>query len=162
MELIPVGVGQMRCSSRAGDVLVTYALGSCLGITAYDPQKAVGAMVHIMLPSASINPTDGELNPHKYVDTGLQKLFEAVIHRGGDPRRLVLAAAGGSRAQGEGLDDHFQIGKRNIIMLRKVLWENNILLRGSDVGGNQPRTMMLHVDTGEVTVKMGEIVQKLV
>ena len=49
--------------------------------------------------------------------------------------------------------DHFEIGKRNLLTLRKLLWKNGVLLHGEDVGGvNVPRTMRLDLSTGAVTL----------
>ena len=46
-----VGVGDMKVSSDPGDTIVTFALGSCLGVTIYDPVTRVGGMLHAMLLS---------------------------------------------------------------------------------------------------------------
>jgi chemotaxis protein CheD len=48
----------------------------------------------------------------------------------------------------------FNIGERNHTVLRKVLWKNDILVAGEDVGGNAPRTMYLHMDSGRTILKV--------
>jgi chemotaxis protein CheD len=35
-----------------------------------------------------------------------------------------------------------------------VLWKNDILVAGEDVGGNAPRTMYLHMDSGRTILKV--------
>lgn len=42
-------------------------------------------------------------------------------------------------------------------MLRRVLWKNDLLLSGEDIGGAEPRTMSLYMESGKSSVrKSGE------
>ena len=70
-----VGVGDMKVSSDPADVIVTHALGTCLGIVVHDPVARVGGMLHVMLPTSTINPDKARLNPYMFVDTGVPELF---------------------------------------------------------------------------------------
>jgi chemotaxis protein CheD len=160
-DAIVVGVGEGRLSNRPSELLVTYALGTCLGVTAHDAQAGVGGLLHAMLPTSSINPEDSQVNPYKYVDTGVPRLLEGLFALGADPRRLVLTVAGGVWTKEREQKDSFQIGKRNMVMLRKVLWERNLLLKATEVGGEIPRGMTLLIRTGEVLVKMNGETRKL-
>jgi chemotaxis protein CheD len=65
----------MRVARASGDEIVTYALGSCLGITVYDPVARVAGMLHVMLPLSTIAPDKAVVNPYMFVDTGVPKLF---------------------------------------------------------------------------------------
>ena len=150
-----VGVADMKISSSPEDEIITFALGSCLGITLYDPIAHVGAMVHVMLPSASIDPMKAEMNPCMFVDTGVKKLFLDSYKSGAQRNRLIVVAAGGACAHGLEQDDYFQIGKRNVTVLRSLLWKNGIILKNSDFGGNLARTMSLDVATGQVLIRIG-------
>lgn len=49
-----VGVGDMIVSNDPEDIIVTYALGSCLGVVIYDPVANVGGMLHAMLPDSTL------------------------------------------------------------------------------------------------------------
>ena len=144
----------MRVSSSPEDEIITYALGSCLGITVYDPVARVGAMVHVMLPSSSIDPVKAEMNPCMFVDTGVKKLFLESYKAGAQRNRLIVVAAGGACANGLEQDDYFQIGKRNVTILRSLLWKNGIILKNSDFGGNLARTMSLDIGTGQVLIRI--------
>ena len=42
-------VGDMKTGEKE-DLLVTHALGSCLGLIVYDPQEHIGGLLHAMLP----------------------------------------------------------------------------------------------------------------
>jgi len=152
----------MRISSCPEDEIITYALGSCLGITIHDPVAHVGAMVHVMLPSSSIDPVKAAINPCMFVDTGVKNLFLESYKAGALRNRLVIVAAGGACANGLEQDDYFQIGKRNVTILRSLLWKNGIILTNSDFGGNLARTMSLDVATGRVLVRINGTTEVLV
>lgn len=144
-----IGVGDMRISNVSGDLMVTHALGSCLGIAVHDRTTGIGGMLHVMLPTSTINPSKAEANPCMFVNTGVPALLRQVLTAGAAKNRLAIKVAGGSKKQTEGTDQ-FAIGKRNYIMLRKVLWQYNLLLDGEDIGGESPRTMYLEIGSGRV------------
>lgn len=148
-----VGVADMKIASSQEDEIVTYALGSCLGITVYDPVARIGAMAHVMLPSSTIDPVKAESNPCMFVDSGVKKLFLDTYKAGAERNRLIVNAAGGTCTNGLEQDDYFQIGKRNVTMLRNLLWKNGIILNNCDFGGNLARTMFLNIDSGEVLIR---------
>ena len=149
-----VGVADMKISSSPEDEIITFALGSCLGITLYDPVAHIGAMVHVMLPSSSIDPVKAATNPYMFVDTGVKSLFLASYKAGAQRNRLQVFASGGACANGLEQDDYFQIGKRNVTVLRSLLWKNGIILKNCDFGGNLARTMSLDVCTGQVLIRI--------
>lgn len=152
-----VGIAEMKVARGADDLIITHALGSCLGITAYDPTARVGGLLHAMLPQGSLNTEKAVENPYMFVDTGLPRLFEACYRQGAIKNRLVITVSGGAamKSVGGGGDDFFQIGKRNIVMLRKTLWNEGILLKASDVGGDVARTLTLDISSGEVVTRTG-------
>lgn len=149
-----IGIADMKVSSDQKDVLITYALGSCLGICAYDPVAKVGGMLHVMLPLSSVNPVKAQENPYMFVDTGVPELFRTCYKAGAVKQRLIVKVAGGACTQGNESEDQFQIGKRNFLMLRKLLWKNNVLIESFDVGERHSRTMSLDIATGEVSIKI--------
>ena len=155
-----VGVGDMKVSSDPADVIVTHALGSCLGIVVHDPVARVGGMLHVMLPTSTINPDKARLNPYMFVDTGVPELFRQAYAAGASKARLIVKAAGGANTQ-EMVTDRFEIGKRNYVILKKILWKNGILMDAEDVGGHEPRTMYLDVGTGQVRLTVGREVKHL-
>lgn len=147
-----IGIADMKISAAKDDILITYALGSCLGIAIYDPMAHVGGLIHIMLPLSSVNPEKAKSNPLMFVDTGVPELFKACYKFGANKERLIVKVAGGASLNHHE-DDQFQIGKRNFTMLRKLLWKNNVLLNAFDVGENHSRTMSLNISNGEVLLK---------
>jgi len=141
----------MKVSDRPDDVLVTYSLGSCIGLALFDPVACVGGMIHCMLPLSRIDPTKARANPHMFTDTGVPALVQALFDRGAERKRLVAKAAGAASLLDE--KGMFKIGERNYTVLRKVLWKNNILIANEDVGGTIARTMYLHMADGRTVIK---------
>ncbi len=137
-----------------GSLLVTYSLGSCIGVSLWDPVVHVGGMLHYMLPESSISPEKAQQNPAMFADTGLPLLFKSAYKLGAEKKRLIVKIAGGSQL----LDDNgtFNIGKRNYLILRKIFWKNGIMINGEHVGGSLSRTMRLNLHTGMVTIKSKE------
>ena len=150
MNLI-VGMAAMQVSKDPRVTLVTYALGSCIGITIHDPIAKVGGLLHYMLPESSTNPEKASKNPSMFADTGVPLLFQEAYRLGGEKTRMRVLVVGGAQL----LDDsgYFNIGKRNYMTLRKILWANNVLIEGEEVGGQVNRTVRLEIASGKVWVK---------
>ncbi len=146
-----VKVADMKISDKPGDELVTLALGSCLGIVAYDLLSGTGGLLHVLLPSATINPQKADTNPFMFVDTGVPEFFRRMYAAIGRKRRLIIKVVGGAERLGNG-HDCFATGKRNYHMLRKVLWTSGILIDAEDIGGGEPRTIHLEIGSGRVWV----------
>lgn len=144
----------MKVSAQRGDVIITHALGSCLGIAVHDPKACVGGLLHVMLPSSTIDPAKADRNPFMFVDTGFPRLLIECFKAGAHKQRLEIWVAGGANSQQEEENDFFKIGKRNLIILRKLLWKDGLLLKSYDVGGSNSRTMSLEIGAGKVTIKI--------
>jgi chemotaxis protein CheD len=150
---IVVGIGAMAVTGDANAQIVTYALGSCLGISAFDPIARVGGLLHVMLPSAVACVDEGTQRPERYIDTGVPNLFRSLYQLGAVKQRLVVKIAGGAASTDE---DTFEIGKRNILALRRLFWKNGVLIQAQDTGGTRiSRTMGLDVGSGEVWLRVG-------
>ncbi len=148
-----VGVADMKVSSHPEDVLVTYSLGSCIGMTVYDPALRIGGMLHCMLPLSKIDQDKARANPAMFADTGVSLLLKQLSDRGEERRRLIVKLAGAAELlDAKGL---FKIGERNYTIARKVLWKNDILIAAEDVGGSKARTMSLQIATGLTKLKSG-------
>lgn len=156
-----VGIADMKVSLTPDDVIITYALGSCLGITVYDPVVRVGGLLHVMLPTSATDQTKAQTNPFMFVDTGVPRLFMESYKLGAKKERLIVKVAGGACLNKSEEEDHFQIGKRNFLMLRKLLWKNGVMIKAEDVGGQIARTMSLCIADGEVLIRVNGSDNKL-
>jgi chemotaxis protein CheD len=139
-------VADCRTANRPEEVLATYALGSCIGLALYDRQAMVGGLLHYMLPDSAIDPARARHNPFMFADTGVPLLIERVCGQGANKRRLVARAAGGANVMDP--NNVFDIGKRNYLALRKVLWKAGILLTAEACGGSHSRSVRLELDSG--------------
>jgi chemotaxis protein CheD len=144
-----VGVGDMKLGAN-GDMLVTHALGSCLGLVIYDPVAKVGGLLHAMLPLSKINAEKARKNPAMFVDTGVPELFRGFYEMGGQRARMVVKAAGCGKPLGD--NEMFMIGERNHTVLKKILWKNSVMLDAEDVGGTESRTIHFSLTTGKTTI----------
>jgi len=90
---LKVGIGDMKFT-RGGGQIITYALGSCIGITMYDPFLKLGGLLHIMLP-ARADPNDPKI--FKYADSGLREMIRKMTAFGMLKSRTVVKIAGGAK-----------------------------------------------------------------
>jgi chemotaxis protein CheD len=145
---IVVGMAECQISDTPGEVLATFALGSCIGLIVHDSTVPVGGLLHFMLPDSAIDPERARSNPSMFADTGIPLLFDQVCALGASKRRLRVHAVGGARM----LDQQgvFDIGKRNYLAMRRILWKQGVMLHGEAVGGGSPRTVRLEIDGGKI------------
>lgn len=150
-DKIVVGVADLQLSRDSSKSIITYALGSCIGVTLYDPVAKVGGMLHFMLPESTVSVDKAAANPAMFGDLGLPILFDKVVAAGAKRERLVVCAAGGAEVLAD--DGHFRIGSRNRTILRKILWKLNILLAADDTGGQHSRTLSLRLADGAIQIR---------
>jgi len=150
-QALVVGVAEMVVSDDPGVDLVTYSLGSCIGITVYDPVQKIGGLLHVMLPDSSLHPAKAALWPSMFVDTGVPCLFHSLYNLGADRDRLEIKAVGG--AQFLDAARVFNIGERNQQALLELLARNGFSLQASDLGGISSRTLHLQLGTGLVQIQ---------
>ncbi len=154
-NLVTVGISDMNVVTKP-DRLITYALGSCVGICLYDAKAGIGGMSHIMLPSSTeCIQNDNKL---KFADTAIILLIRRMEQAGASKQRMLAKIAGGAqmfKMDGTyGLNDNIMnIGKRNIAAVKKVLTEINLKIVAEDVGLNYGRTVEFDVETGIMTVR---------
>ena len=151
MNSVVVGVADCRISADRADSLVTYALGSCIAVLIHDPVAGVGGLLHFMLPESSIDREKAQQNPYMFADTGIPLLFRSAYEQGADKRRLIVIAAGGAQVMDP--SGVFNIGKRNHLAMRKILWKAGVLVHGEEVGGTASRTVRLEVGSGRALMR---------
>ncbi|MFN2357962.1 MAG: chemotaxis protein CheD [Desulfotignum sp.] len=146
-----VGVADMKVSNNPGESIITYSLGSCIGLVIYDPVVKVGGMLHYMLPDSSIDQNKAAVRPYMFADSGIPRLFKSAYQLGAAKQRMKVYVAGGA----EILDQKgfFNIGKRNYMALKKMFFKNKVMISQQDVGGNVNRTVRIEIATGDIYVK---------
>jgi len=144
-------ISDIKISNNADDVIITYALGSCIGITVYDPVAKVGGLLHYMLPDSMLDEQKAREKPAMFADTGIPLLFKSCYAMGAEKKRMIVNAVGGASI----LDDanFFRIGQKNIMAMRKIFWKNNVMIKAEDTGANYNRTVRLEMRMGKVFVR---------
>ena len=144
-----VGISDLAAVSKAGR-LITYALGSCVGVVGYDERARVAGLLHVLLPHSDADAERAVLRPATYADTGIPALLLAMRRLGADPQTSRFRLAGGASMLKSSAT--LQVGQRNILAVRKAIGKAGLLVQGEAVGGTQPRTMSVDSQTGLVTI----------
>lgn len=151
-QRVVVGVGDMAVSNNDTVTLSTYALGSCVGVIAYDPLARAGGILHLMLPDSTISPDKATRQPAMFADTGIPLLLKGLIGVRADRSRIRIFLTGGASVL-HGADP-FKIGERNSTAVQRILKASGYGVTGQDLGGNINRTLHLEIGTGHVTLKL--------
>ena len=145
-QKLTVGIADMKMLQWNGE-LITYALGSCIGICLYDPGLKLAALIHIMLP---LNMETGRKNTMKYADTGIRETLRQMEAKGARKARMVAKIAGGAKMfEVSGNSSLGNIGQRNIESVRLNLRREGIRILAENVGGNVARTLSFFPETGQ-------------
>lgn len=150
-QRIVVGVGDMAVSNNVNMTISTYALGSCIGVVAYDPFVTVGGILHIMLPDSTLSPDKAYSQPSMFADTGFKVFWEALSSLRVEKRRVKVIIAGGASVLSQ--SDMFKIGERNAIAIKKIFQQEGIPIMAEEIGGLNNRTLHLQLQTGNVEIK---------
>jgi len=151
MAELVVGISDLKVSNNPTDAMVTYALGSCIAVVVYDPVAKVGGLLHFMLPDSTLDAGKAKDAPAMFADTGIPLLFKSCYNLGAEKKRMVVKVAGGASILDE--SNFFRIGQKNIMAMRKLFWNNNVLIDAEDTGKNINRTVRIDLGTGKVFIK---------
>ena len=148
---VRIDVGELHVSNDPGQTLLTYALGSCIGLAVHDTQRRVGGLAHIQLPGS---PSDFSSRPEgvwAYADRAIPELFQRLYAMKATRRNLRIVLAGGASI----LDatHFFQIGRKNLLSVKRLLWREGYIVANEATGGDGWRTMRLDVGTGRVEIQ---------
>ncbi|MHC4242719.1 MAG: chemotaxis protein CheD [Planctomycetota bacterium] len=149
---IIIGISDANVSNNPQDILETHSLGSCIGVCLYDPATAIGGMLHYQLPSSTMNPGRAKQNPLMFANTGMEILINKMSPIGANKKRMKVKIAGGA-AMDTG-PNGFDIGKRNYLAIKKVLWQHGMFIDAEDIGGSSPRNMYMDIEDGTVKIKI--------
>jgi chemotaxis protein CheD len=156
---IIIDISDAKVSKDPSEVLVTYSLGSCIGVCLYDPAVQIGGMLHYQLPSSKMDAQRAAEKPFMFADTGMRLLLNKLLSMGAIKKRCQVKLAGGATmATGP---QGFDIGKRNYLAIRKLLWSNGMFIDAEDVGGNSARNLYLDIGDGSVTVRSNRLEKQL-
>lgn len=154
---VVVGLEEIRVSRDPAVVLSCLGLGSCVGVSGYDPVARVAGMAHIVLPDDGGKEREG--SPGKYANTGIPQLIDDMKEAGALKSRIAIKIAGGARIFGNVKEGSLlDIGFRNLAAVKQALDDNGLRLQGENTGGSHGRSLLLYVASGltRVTSAMKE------
>jgi chemotaxis protein CheD len=155
---VVIGIGE-HAIAGAESQIVTHALGSCVAVCLWDPETKVGAMLHFLLPESRVNPERAKKQPGTFADTGIPLLIQQATERGLNKKRCRAHLFGGAAV---GVQGGLDVGKRNSLAARRLLWQHGIFISSETLGGTEPRTVNFSVADGHFQVSCGrELVQEL-
>lgn len=150
---IPVGIGQLCVSKDPATSLVAYGLGSCIGISAFDPVAGIGGLVHVLLPASEGKRIVAD-EPARFADTGMAAFLEKLKAEGAMKARLIIKIAGGASVLGKDNAEKFKIGDRNAEAVQEQLTKHGLRITAQDTGGQKGRTLEMQVSSGKTFVRL--------
>lgn len=151
MSNIVIGISDLNVA-RPPDILITYALGSCVGICLYNPAVKLGGLAHILLPFSGQIP--GNNTPMKFADTAIPLLVGRMQAMGADPMALRAKIAGGAQMfPAVNNASIAKIGERNVAAVKDTLRRLNIPIVSEDVGADYGRTLLFDPADFSMTVR---------
>ncbi|WP_195573206.1 chemotaxis protein CheD [Paenibacillus sp. 1001270B_150601_E10] len=150
-NVVKVGMADLNiCMSGS---IRTTGLGSCVGVTLYDPITKIGGLAHVMLPSSDI-AREGSVNLAKYADTAIPELVSRMVEAGAHPARLLAKMAGGAQMFAfSSQHESMRIGPRNVESCKDMLQRLNIPIQAEDTGGNYGRTIEMFCCDGRLHIR---------
>lgn len=149
---LTVGIGEYAISNNKNDMIKTYALSSCIAMTAFSPKNKIAGMAHIALPSPGIAGED-ITRPCYFASIAVPLLIGRICKDFGcHKEELEINLYGGAKSIRQ--DDIFNIGERNINEVKNALSCLNLKYRADEVGGSMIRTLEMDTETGKVKVKL--------
>lgn len=153
MKIANVGIGELHISTPEDGLIKTYGLGSCVAVLMYNQEKKTAGLLHVALPESSINAEKGKTQPGYFVDTGLPLFLKQMQFAPGTRKNFWIKLAGGANIMDS--ECRFDIGRRNVLAIKKTLWKHQLGVIAEDVGGSKSRTVSISVLTGEVIISSG-------
>lgn len=154
MGVTTIGIGEWSVSSHDEDTLKTYALGSCVAVLIYDTKVRVAGLIHVALPESKIDEARSRTQPGYFADSGLPLMIEEMKALGASRGNVWVKLAGGASVMDPA--GFFDIGKRNILAVKRVLWKSSLGPIAEDTGGNISRTVSMAVSDGIVLISSGQ------
>lgn len=151
-QTVTVGISDLNVV-RAPDILVTYALGSCVGICLYDGVRKIAGLSHIMLPTSQ-GFASAQSQAYKFADTAITLLVQK-MEQNGAMRGVLRAKIAGGAQMFAGINNSSlaNIGERNVIAVKKELARLHIPIMAEDTGKNYGRTLFLSAEDGTMRIK---------
>jgi len=141
-------------------------LGSCVALILWHPEKKIGGMSHIILPTRKVGSDSACNLPGKYADESIELFrksakfyrthlrdFQAKIFGGAhlvSSKTKEIYVPDEEKSILESIPKRFNIGEKNIEFIQEILQNEGISLVSEHTGGNRHRRIYFTVWDGEV------------
>lgn len=144
--------GQWHFSNHGGQIRTL--LGSCVALVVWHAPSRQGGMCHFLLPKRAGH------EPHhmpdgRYGTEAVAMLVAAMRHGGTQPQQYTVHLFGGADTMPGHAKVAFNIGARNIEQAIELIDRHGMQLDTVDVGGNEPRHVLLDLADGAVQLRRG-------
>ena len=147
-SFIDAYTGEVRISSKPA-VLRAMAIGSCVVVAAYDRDRKIGGLAHIMLPGRSLSKSNTDKT--KYAEDAIDVLLDAVKKSGGKVRDLEVNVIGGADVIGGGT-----IPQEIVSSVLNYLKRLSIEPKKKKTGGTRRRSVSLDTKSGRIFYSEGD------
>ncbi len=152
MKEIRVGIGEYAITTDE-TLLTIHGLGSCVGISLFEKELKISALIHILLPDSTRKKKILQF-PGKYASSAIDMVVSQIEQKGGKKENITAKIAGGAHMFSfSSPHEKISIGDKNIKAVKEKLSELNIELLGEDVGGSHGRSMIVNPISGTVIIK---------
>jgi len=124
-------------------------LGSCVAVTLWHPSLKLAGMCHVILPSKENNQSNT-----RFAGCAIDQFIKQVSFFGTTPEDYQVGIYGGSNMFPSIVKkEKYQIGKKNITEVERLLIENRFQIKFKDVGGTSARKLTLNRLNGNILLQ---------
>ena len=154
-KIVNVSTGEVKVG-RKGAILKSTAIGSCVVIAAYDFEKNLGVMAHVMLPGRA--PKNAYCESTRYAADALDEMIRIITAQGANLCDLEACLVGAGNVLKKQDDT---VCKNNIDSIIKLLKERNVPVRAAVLGGTERKSISMDIESGSVYYTEGDREEKM-
>lgn len=149
--MISLGLGEFVITDVSDETISTHALGSCIALIFHCPKTKCSAMAHIVLPKKEKHHK-AHYGEGYFADRITLKFIEYFLEKKTcKPKDIKIVIIGGADSQRK--NDYFNIGERNLEMVKRILDSYQLNYNSSETSGRYSRSVTLDVKEGIVNIR---------
>jgi len=150
LQRITIASGSYIVNKGKSAILEAY-LGTCVGVALCDRHANVGGLIHLRLPEPTAMNTPWQ--PAMYAATGLPLLIQQLRKEGASSETMEASVAGGALVGPLSRRDLIlDIGGRTAEVVERILHQEKITLRRSEIGGFFSCRLSLNLQTWDIDI----------
>jgi len=145
---IILGIGDWGYAKGSHSCIKTYALGSCVAVTLYDPVLKISTMAHIALPDSNHDHLKKANLPGYFADSAMDVMISYMVNNLCNMNRVQIKIFGGARVLKN--INVYDVGKKNLEAVFSILEKNKLQISAGDTGSDYSRTVTVFSNDGSV------------